>query len=289
MRHFRFALGGIHVDLSVSSESAADRKQRERAEFERTNITYHGDFTSWQDALAYAKGYGSPVILDRAIAATRAVRDGKAAFERDTVLFDKPQVAHPLLAGLLYAATACHDELRVMDFGGALGSSYRQNAPFLAHLESLQWGVVEQDNFVKAGQDEFETDVLRFFPDVDTCVSALNPNFLLLSGVLQYLEQPHAFLIDLLRRNISFIFIDRTMAHRLGRDRLAVQRVPAAIYDASYPVWLMNADRLESAFMKEGYEIVDHFDPHPGSTFGPSDFNAPYAGWFLRKKPKDRT
>jgi putative methyltransferase (TIGR04325 family) len=289
MRHFNFALAGVHVDLSVSSESAAERQRRVQAEFDRTNITYQGDFATWQDAMAHAKGYGSSVILDRAIAATRAVRDGQAAFERDTVLFDKPQVAHPLLAGLLYAATASHNALRVMDFGGALGSSYRQNAPFLAHLAALQWGVVEQDNFVKAGQAEFETEALRFFPDVDTCVSALTPNFLLLSGVLQYLEQPHAFLAGLLNRNIPFVFIDRTMAHRLGRDRLAVQRVPAAIYDASYPVWLMNADRLESAFMEAGYEIVDHFDPHPGSTFGPSDFNAPYAGWLLRKKPQDRT
>jgi putative methyltransferase (TIGR04325 family) len=289
MRHFNFSLAGVHVELRVSSESTADRELRERAEFERTNITYQGDFASWQDALVHAKGYGSPVILERAIAATRAVREGKAAFERDTVMFDKPQVAHPLLAGLLYAATACHNSLRVMDFGGALGSSYRQNASFLSHLETLKWGVIEQDNFVKAGQAEFETAALQFFPDVNACRAALKPNFLLLSGVLQYLEQPHAFLAGLLSHAIPFVFIDRTMAHRLGRDRLAIQRVPPAIYDASYPVWLMNADRLESVFNDAGYEIVDHFDPHPGSSFGPSDFNAPYAGWFLRKKPLDRT
>jgi putative methyltransferase (TIGR04325 family) len=287
MKFFDFSLAGVYVHLRLSSESSAERERREKTEYDRTHITFRGDFQSWQQAMDEATGYGSPVILDRAISATRAVRDGLAACERDTVLFDEPQVAHPLLAGLLNAATQCNNELRVMDFGGALGSSYRQNAPFLAHLDSLKWGVIEQDNFVKAGQAEFETDTLRFFPDIESCMDSLKPNFLLLSGVLQCLESPHAFLTHLLRYSLPFVFIDRTMAHRLGRDRLVIQRVPPKIYDASYPVWLLNADLLESTFAEAGYETIDRFDPHPGSTFGPPDFNAPYIGWFLRKKLQD--
>lgn len=285
MKTFNFSLAGVYVELRLSFESPAECELRERAEFERTHNTYKGNYTSWQDALVHAKGYEATVILDRAIAATRAVRDGQAAFERDTVLFDKPQLSYPLLAGLLYAATTCHNELRVMDFGGALGSSYRQNVPFLSHLGCLQWGVIEQDSFVKAGQAEFQTNTLQFFSDVNVCMATVNPDFLLLSGVLQYLEYPYVCLADLLRRNIPFVFIDRTMAHRLGRDRLVVQQVPPAIYDASYPAWLLSAPRLESEFSDAGYEIIDHFDPHPGSTFGPPDCNAPYVGWFLQKKP----
>lgn len=283
MKLFNLHLAGVSVEVRVSRGSPEVRARRDKAEYAKTHNTYEGDFATWQEAVEQARGYDSPLILDRAIAATRAVVSGEAACERDTVLFDKQQMAHPLLAALLYAASSSRHRLSVMDVGGALGSSYRQNRSFLTHLDSVCWGVVEQDNFVRAGQAEFQTEGLRFFSDVESCVMELRPNFLLLSGVLQYLQHPHQFLSDLLRRDIPFVFLDRTMAHRFARDRLAVQRVPPTIYDASYPVWLLDADRLESAFTDAGYELLDHFDPHPGSTFGPPDFNAPYAGWFLRK------
>lgn len=287
MKFFDFSLAGVYVHLRLSSESPADRERREKVEYDRIHITFRGDFTSWQYAMDEATGYGSPAILERAISATRAVRDGLAACERDTVLFDEPKVAYPLLAGLLSAATQCNNELHVIDFGGALGSSYNQNKAFLSHLKSLKWGIIEQDNFVKAGNAEFETDTLRFFPDIETCLNIFKPNFLLLSSILQYLESPHALIAHLLRYSFQFVFIDRTMAQRLGPDRLVIQRVPPKIYDASYPVWLLNADLLESTFAEAGYETIYRFDPHHGSTFGPSDFNAPYVGWFLRKKPLD--
>lgn len=285
MRLFSAHLADVSVEVRVSRESSAMRA----AEYARTHNTYEGDFSSWQEAMRHAKGYDSPLILERAVAATRAVVSGDAAYERDTVLFDKPQIAYPLLAGLLYVASLNDGQrLAVMDVGGALGSSYRQNRRFLAHLDWMRWGVVEQENFVKAGQAEFQTEQLMFFPNVESCASVLQPNFLLLSGVLQYLEDPYQMLSEVLSRDIPFVFVDRTMAHRFARDRLAVQRVPPTIYSASYPVWLLNADRLESVFRDAGYEILDHFDPHPGSTFGPPDFNAPYAAWFLRKAPGGR-
>jgi putative methyltransferase (TIGR04325 family) len=280
MRLFKIHLAGVSVDVQVSRESSSVGAQRQ---YTSTHNTYHGDFTSWQDAIKHAKGYDSPLILKRAVEATRAVVSGDAACERDTVLFDRPQIAHPLLAWLLYAASVNQGYLSVMDVGGALGSSYRQNRPFLSHLQKLRWGVVEQENFVKVGQAEFQTDELQFFPETKDCFQVMEPNFLLLSSVLQYLEHPYQLLAALLQSDIPFVLIDRTMAHRFGRDRLAVQKVPPTIYDASYPVWLLNSDRLEEVFKEAGYETVDHFDPHPGSTFGPPDFSSPYAGWFLRK------
>ena len=283
MRLFEISLAGLYVDIRISREPHAILARKTKIEYAKTHNTFEGDFSSWDEAMKSANGYDSPLILDRAIAAARAVVYGGAAYERDTVLFAKPQIAYPLLAGLLYAASCNSQRLAVMDVGGALGSSYRQNKPFLAQLDAIHWGVVEQENFVKAGQAEFQTKSLRFFPDVAACMQDLRPNFILLSSVLQYLEHPYEFLFDLLSQNIPFVFIDRTMAHRFGRDRLAVQRVPHAIYSASYPVWLLDEGRLESVFKDAGYEVLDHFDPHPGSTFGPPDVSAPYAGWFLKK------
>ncbi len=283
MRLFNLSLAGVYLDLRVSRVSAAVCVHGNKAEYAKTHNTYEGDFSSWQEAVKHAKGYDSPVILDRAVAATRAVENGDAACERDTVLFDKPQIAYPLLAALLYASSINEQQLAVMDVGGALGTSYRQNKAFLSHLDNVRWGVVEQENFVRAGLAEFQTEALRFFSSIEACLQAVQPNFLLLSSVLQYFEKPYQTLSNLLSQNIPFVFVDRTMAHRFARDRLMIQRVPPTIYPASYPVWLLDAERLESVFKQAGYEVLDHFDPLPGSTFGPPDFRAPYSAWFLRK------
>jgi putative methyltransferase (TIGR04325 family) len=286
MKLFKLHLAGISIGVEVARKLSALQAQRGREEYARTHITWEGDFSSWGEALNHASGYASPVILERAIAASRALENGEAACERDTVLFDKPQITFPFLAGLLYASSQNGQRLAVMDVGGALGTSYRQNKRFLTHIDQIRWGVVEQENFVKAGQAEFQTDELRFFASVEACVEDLQPNFLLLSGVLQCLDKPYDILSDLLSLDIPFICVDRTMAHRFACDRLVIQSVPPTIYAASYPVWLLDADRLESVFSSKGYEVLYDFDPHPGSTFGPPDCNAPYAGWLLRKKPQ---
>lgn len=254
----------------------------------RPQAYFAGDYQTWELARRDAEGYDSPHILDKAVAAMRQVRDGKAKYERDTVTFDKIQISHALLAWLLYVASRSSGRLSVMDFGGALGSSYYQNCGFLDQLSELRWGVVEQENFVKTGLAEFQTNELRFFYTLDDCVAALGPNVALLSSVLQYIERPHEWLSTLLEKGVPYVLIDRTMAHRLGRDRIAVQKVPTWIYDASYPVWFLDADKLEHSFDEHGYEIVDTFDPYPGSYFGVDRFSSPYSGWFLRKRGSQR-
>ncbi len=61
--------------------------------------------------------------------ATRKVVAGEAVYERDSVVFDHLEYAWPLLACLLQIA-AERRSLRVIDFGGSLGSSWRQNRRF---------------------------------------------------------------------------------------------------------------------------------------------------------------
>ncbi|RYE44958.1 MAG: methyltransferase, TIGR04325 family [Hyphomicrobiales bacterium] len=186
----------------------------------------------------------------------------------------------------MYAASRHDGRLNVLDFGGAFGSAYWQNRRFLEHLPELRWSVVEQRAFVEAGIKEFQRDHLRFYYDVSECLANEQVNLLLLSGVLHYLPAPYDFLQSTLERRIPYVLIDRAMAHRLGRDRLSIQKVPAWIYDASYPVWLMDADRMENLFERMDYEVIDRFEPHPGTMCGPEDFSAPYVGWFLRLRTR---
>lgn len=301
MRRIRLSLPGLHCLLEVTRDSPQAREQDAWSEFRRHNVFFEGPHNDWRSAMAASDGYDAPAILAKALEATRAVVQGRASYERDTVVFTKRSYSHPLLAWLLYVASRSDLRLRVVDFGGALGSSYFQHCPALTHLAELNWCVVEQPHFVSAGQAEFGHGGLSFSDSLDEAIDRVRPNVVLLSGVLQYLEHPHEYLEDILSRGVKFIIVDRTTAQFDVAAAPFVQHVPAWIYSASYPVWFLNAHEMQANFAKHDYEVVDRFQP--AGTFGlvtppplqelkrwgigvtpaPQQHEWSYVGWFLEK------
>ncbi|MBK8640420.1 MAG: methyltransferase, TIGR04325 family [Chromatiaceae bacterium] len=211
---------------------------------ERLQLT--GDCPSWEAAVADSTGYDAAVILERTRAALSRVKQGEAVYERDSVLFDEIHYAWPLLAGLTWAAARHGGKLVVLDFGGSLGSTWFQNRDLLRRLPSVRWNVVEQPAYVAVGQREFADETLRFYPSVRACVAEQAPNVIVLSGVLQYLEQPYDLLDELQQLTTADLIIDRTPFWAGSFDRLCVQHVPPEIYPASYPSWLFAEMRFRS-------------------------------------------
>ncbi len=209
----------------------------------RLERRYRGNFASWAEAQRASTGYASAKILQRVIAATRATRAGEAAWERDTVLFSEPWVHEPLLR-VMQDVAAREGGLDVLDFGGALGSTWWQHRERFDAAELTRWSVVEQPEFVAVGRREFQQGPLKFYPDIAECLAVGPPNVTLLSSVLPYLEQPHVWLRELGAKVTGTLIIDRTGFVRGGEDRLAVQHVPESVYDASYPCWFFSQPQL---------------------------------------------
>lgn len=234
----------------------------------RAERTYRGDYSSWGEASAAAGGYGTDVILRKVVEATRAVRDGKAVWERDTVLFYEPVCHGPLLAALRQVAEESGGRLSVLDFGGALGSTWWQHREWLKDLTEVRWSVVEQAAFVEAGRSEFEVGPLRFYRTIEECVRAELPNVVLLSSVLPYLETPHALLADVAARDIDYLIIDRNGFSKKGRDWLTVQHVSPVIYAVSYPCWFFDREGLLAPLMAEWKVVAEWptFD-EPGADY----------------------
>jgi putative methyltransferase (TIGR04325 family) len=296
-------VGGIHFNIEITREAPVERLRAQLSEFRRTNIYFEGPLADWDTSLKNMSGYAAPEILDRAVASTRAVAAGEAAYERDTVLFQEPACSHPLLAWLLQAGISSGGELRVVDFGGALGSLYFQNRAAISVFKNVSWCVVEQTHFVEAGRKEFANESLSFSDDFQTAVREIGANVLILSGVVQYLENPRDFLRLALEAGINYIAIDRTMARKGLPDQVYLQHVPSWIYEATYPVWFLNLETLEQAFQMAGYETVERFYAD-SSRFGASapltarEFKGlndevgslgtfdswPYVSWFLRHR-----
>jgi putative methyltransferase (TIGR04325 family) len=216
-----------------------------------------GDYNSWEEAKTHCTGYDDISILYKCKNALLQVKNGEAAYERDSVLFDEIQYNWGLLAGLQKTALENNGNLCILDFGGSLGSTYYQNRGFLNSLRNLQWCIVEQPHFVTCGKDHFENDQLKFYNTLQECMTKHKPQVLLLSSILQYLATPYDWVKELISLNIPCVIIDRTAFINSEIDILTVQNVPKEIYTASYPCWFFGKQLLVS-WMKS-YKITSTF------------------------------
>ena len=210
--------------------------------------------------MAASTGYDSEIILEKTRVALMKVKNGEAVYERDSVLFDKIEYAWPLLAGLMWVAARCGGTLNVLDFGGSLGSTYFQNRAFLSTLPRVRWNIVEQHRHVETGKRWFEDDRLRFYTDIADCLGETQPNLVLLSSVLQYLDRPFTIFEQILRLPCDWVIIDRTPFWDGSTDRLCVQRVPPSIYPASYPCYIFSMPCFSAYLEKSSFQVVAEFD-----------------------------
>lgn len=221
---------------------------------------WHGNYTLWEEAKASATGYDSEEILKKVRVALLKVKNGEAVYERDSVIFDEVHYSWPLLAGLMYATAISGGGLKVLDFGGSLGTTYFQNKKFLDEFDNLSWSVVEQKHFVDVGRSEFQDERLKFFYDVKSCIEQEKPNVLLLSSVLQYIEEPYELLDDILQYEFKYLIVDRTPFNIHLFDIIKLQKVPTSIYNASYPCWIFFKRKFISFIQSKKYSIQVEFN-----------------------------
>lgn len=228
-------------------------------------VRYSGDFRTWEEARRHSIGYDAAAIVERVKEATLKVKRGEAAYERDSVLFDRVEYSYPLLVGLLRAAVACGGRLSVVDIGGSLGSTFFHCRNLLEPGTSVNWRVVEQPAFADVGRRYFQSDSLSFSNDLDDCLKTQAADIVILSSVLPYVENPHA-LLDEIANAAPRVLIDRTPLRDALPDRLTVQSVPATIYGfpTSYPAWILNREGLLAHFSGR-FQTMLEFDALAGS------------------------
>lgn len=220
---------------------------------------YYGNYASWKEAAKASTGYDSQIILEKVKRAMLKVKQWPAVSERDSVTFDRSYFPWPLISGLLYTALKKGNRLNIVDFGGALGTSYFQCRSFLHNLDQLDWSIVEQPKFVTVGKQYFENNQLKFYDNLETCVTNGTPDVILFSSVIQYLENPY-FLLEIVKKwRIEILIFDRTPFLESGGDRITVQRVSPDIYEASYPAWFFDLETFKEFFSKN-YDLLAEFD-----------------------------
>lgn len=245
---------------------------------------FKGDYDGWDEAKSSAIGYDSNIILNKVKESLLKVKNGEAVYERDSVIFDKIEYSWPLLSILLSIALENDSQLKLLDFGGSLGSAYYQNIGFLKNLKSLSWNIVEQENFVKCGQEYFSDNNLHFYNNISDCFLADNIFAVLLASSLQYLENPYQVLGEILSHNPKYIIIDRLPVNSI-KDLPVLQKVNPVIYKASYPAWILEESKLIRFFTDNGYELKADFDALGGDfPIKGTKFSGFYKGYFFIAK-----
>lgn len=226
---------------------------------EKSQYGWFGDFKTWEEAKKSALGYAADNILEKTKQSLLKVKNGEAIYERDSVLFDKKEYSYAIISALLYIAIKNGNRINVIDFGGSLGSTWFQVRDFIPAEIEISWSIIEQEAYVKEGKTHFSDDVLDFYFTIDECIAAKKGiNVILLSGVIQYLEEPHEFLKQLNNYKIDYLLFDRT-AFICGDvpDRLTLQCVSPDIYEAQYPSWFFNERNFMNHF--QCYKIKADF------------------------------
>ena len=102
----------------------------------------------WVDAQNEAIGYDSDVIIQAVKKSSLKVKMAMI-YERDSVVFEETQYSWPLLAGLMFGGMLldASGQLKVLDFGGSLGSIYYQNKKFLDKFRDVS-GVLSNRNIL---------------------------------------------------------------------------------------------------------------------------------------------
>ena len=231
---------------------------------------FEGEFATWAEASAHCTGYDAEGILAKVLDSTLKVKSGEVAFERDSVLFDEIEYQWSLLAGLMWAAARNEGGLNVLDFGGALGSSYFQNKKFLQSLSGVRWNVVEQAHYVEAGRAKIQDENIRFYKSIEECLTENQPNVILLSSVLQYLESPTDLISKLNEVGAICLIIDRTPFLLYEKDKLIIQNVPSFIYPASYPMWILSLPKFKQLLDVNWCMVASDLSPegHVSTTSG---------------------
>ena len=232
-------------------------------------IIWSGDFSSWSEVNKSLEGYTTDSITETVLHSARKVRDTFAKFERDSFLFYEQEYNYPLLTAIGLGVQTGQD-LKILDFGGGLGSLYFQHRDFLNTCYGHYcWTVIELPDIVRIGKEEFEDNRLKFCYSLDDYSDQVS--VLVLSSVVQYLEDPYSFLDSIVALKYSYIFIDRTgFCKSPNKTRLTIQRVPECIYKASYPCWFLDLEKVKRIF-RDRYDCVFDFDALDTATV-PSEY-----------------
>jgi len=222
----------------------------------KRNIIIVGNYKNWSEATQNSTGYDCKNIFKKSAESFLKVLNKKAEYERDSVLFYKKNIDN-LLINFLYAIKKKDIVLKILDFGGSFGSTYFQNYSILSDKKKFHWSIIEQPKIVKFINKYKLNDNLKYFSDKSEYMNKYNPDAVLFSSVIQYLEYPFNVINSFLKKKISYLIFLKTPFYK-RKETIKIQIVPKNIYNASYPIRIFNENSFLKLFKSNNYKIISN-------------------------------
>ncbi len=241
-------------------------------------VSFSGAYASFSEAerAAGSSGYQDPGYISRALTGTA---DFRARLAREPEVELEPRMMQVLAAFLLALERPNGQPVRVLDFGGGVGSYFFVLAPLLARRWNVEWTVCEQPALAAAGAQAFGSQI-RFVTALDQLGSE-RFDVAFASGSLQYLPEPAVTCDALLARSDALV-INRTPFIPSAADRLTVQQVRMADGLMRCPAWFFSRDGWWSRIRRSGSRI-DLSWPSPEDHAVLDGQGVGYAGFLARR------
>ena len=233
-----------------------------RKYFFKEQILIHGRYSCWQDAVNHSLGYDNEKAFIYSLKELiKYFEKGRYGYERDGFILELKQKDENFLNSFLYASSKSK-RLAIFDFGGGFGSLYFNNIEYLPSFTKNNWHILELNSLVKKAEEIDDLKRINFTSSKNDFVEKLTGNFLILSGVLQYLKNPYDIFQELITKKPGYVFIDRTPFLKDVRlnDRLMVQENPSTLGGTSYPIWLFRNCIFSKLLKNYGFVCVTEFD-----------------------------
>jgi len=217
---------------------------RGRRLFAGPELHWEGIYGHYCDVPVRPDNYDDEIQVKRHYEWTRAAMDKVRAGK-------VPYLWHRVLAVVAAMASSRTGSVRVLDFGGAVGSGYVHLLGTLPKHVAIDYRVVDLEKMCVAGRQLFGADARITFhtalPDDDR-----SPDIIYLNSVLQYVEDYRGLLTKLASIQADFILCTRLAAG----DILTYATKQINLANKTLAYWFLNRSEVIGVLTGAGYSLV---------------------------------
>lgn len=219
---------------------------------------WDGVYESFDQVPVVGQGFASDAWLADM---ERYTRTAVTALDRDgSEIPTNVPPYHALLALVISTLPVMDRPVRVLDFGGGMGIGFANVRRCIATGIGLEYLIVDNEEscergrrLLKAVQENVRAQdfsSVKFMSELPRDVESVD--VIVLSGVLQFVEEYEKLLSDLSAFRPSFWFFGFLPAGDIPTFASAQLNVPGSVL----PAWFFNVEELTQAIEKSGYQLV---------------------------------
>ena len=214
---------------------------------------FSGPYKEWSVASKNSTGYNSDEIFNKVKSSLLLIKKIKKGYERDSVIIFEEDHDNELLDLINSLSNKENTKINILDFGGSLGSLYFRHKKYIKHV--FCWSIIEQPKYVEEGISNFQNSELKFFYNIKALNENYKPDILIISSVLQYIENYREILDDLIKLNPKYILILKTPLNNKPNNEIYIQKPAKHIYKSNYPSWVFSNDNVLKIIEKK-YKLI---------------------------------